>query len=247
MKKLLLYFCFVLLLLSAGCSKSEPAKPPAPGIGRLQGVRMEIPDEYQFFSVEYEVDEIWTNPPKRHAPGPDVPIRSFSLLLHLPDFAPQNKENEASWLGWKGQDARNNEWIQVGVTPLDGIGKDPARWFSGYIDRLMDGQVEWTWGKANWYFEREGKLVHGLVNEKKIGPDYSKISTSDNTETFYDPQRATTYIVCGTGAGGTKFCRHRFVIPDINALVTASYAKNNLASWRDIQDNVCRIVLSFRK
>jgi len=238
--------CLALALAVTACSKSDmPPKQAMPGIGRLSGVQLSIPAEYQFFPVEYDGDEIWARPPKRHAPGPDVPIRSFSLLLHLPDFGPRIKGNEVSWLGQSGRDARNDEWIQVGVKPADGIGNDPAQWFSGLIQRRMEMQIARIHSKANWYFRREPKPVYGLINEKKIGPDYSKISI-ENNETFYDPKRATTYIVCTTGPGGADLCQHEFIIAELGALVTVDYARTNLREWGNIQSNVRHIVLSFR-
>ena len=60
----------------------------------------------------------------------------------------------------------------------------------GWTDRLAS--------QARMAFERQPGLVNGLVYEKKIGPDYSKIS-ADNVDIFYDVNRSTTYIVCGTG------------------------------------------------
>ena len=215
-------------------------------MGTIHGVRMVIPAEYKFFGVEYEGDDIWSSPPRRHTPGPDVPIRSFGILLHLPDFAPLNDANRDSWAGRKGHDAKVNEWTQVDVKPIDGVWKDTARWFSEFfITRRMEGKVEWR-RNHDWYFEKQPKSVYGLVNEKLIGPDYSEISVW-NEEIFYDPLRSTTYIVCGAGAGGTKFCHQTFIIPELGVLIDANYAKNNLKNWRDIQENVRRIVISFKQ
>lgn len=234
------------MLTVCGCRKQDaPQKQAVPGIGRLGGVRISIPAEYQFFPVEYMGDDIWARPPKHHARGEDVPIRSFSILLHLPDFAPRTGANEDSWSGKYGETAKDNDWIQVGVEPTVGIGDDPAQWFSWFIRQRMDAQVEWIAGKANWYFQKEAGLVFGLVNEKKVGPDYSKISV-DNKEVLYDKNRTTTYIVCGAGAGGAKFCKQEFLIFEIGALASVHYAKENLKSWTTIQKNVRRIVLSFR-
>jgi hypothetical protein len=238
---------FLICLFASACSRGDGGSQPAPGIGSIYGTRIVIPAQYKFFPVEYEGDDIWARPPTRHVPGPDVPIRSFSLLLHLPDFAPLNRENRASWLGLKGEDARSNEWINAGIQPLRNIDKaHPDRWFSDFfITRQMQGELGWR-VQQGWYFHRQSDTIYGLVNEKKIGPDYSKIS-GENTEVFYDPDRATTYIVCGTGAGFTKFCDQHFTIPELSVLVDVFYAKQNLASWKTIQDNVRHLVLSFRK
>ncbi|WP_368623868.1 hypothetical protein [Paraburkholderia sp. BR13444] len=245
MRKTLITFLVAFSLGTAGCSRVEPAKPPMPGMGTIHGVRMVIPAEYKFFGVEYEGDDIWARPPKRHAPGPDVPIRSFSIMLHLPDFAPLNDSNRDSWIGRKGRDARRNEWTQVDIQPIDGIGSDPGRWFSDLIDRQKIGQISWR-PKHDWYFQKSPNAMYGLINEKKIGPDYSKTSV-DNIEIFYDPLRSTTYIVCGAGAGGPKFCHQTFTIPELGILLDANYAKDNLKYWREIQKNTRRIVISFKQ
>jgi hypothetical protein len=230
----------------AACSKGNGRQPDPPGMGAIHGVRMVIPAEYKFFGVEYEGDDIWAHPPKRHSPGPDVPIRSFSILLHLPDYAPLNEANDASWAGLKGHDAKVNEWTQIDIKPIDGVWKDTAKWFSDFlIARQMEGKLEQQ-VEHDSYFKRESMLTHGLVNEKIVGPDYSKISIR-HVEVFYDPHRSSTYIVCGTGAGGTKFCNQTFLIPELGVLVNANYAKSNLINWEDIQKNVCRIILSFKQ
>jgi hypothetical protein len=217
-----------------------------PGIGAIHGVRIRIPAEYKFFPVEYEGDEIWARPPRRHAPGPDVPISSFSLLLHLPDFGPLTSANRASWAGLNGRDARRNEWIVTGGEPIEGVERDSSRWFSGFIGRRMDGQIDWR-RKQGWHFERQPELVNGLVYEKKIGPDYSKIST-DNVDIFYDVDRSTTYIVCGAGTiapGGANTCKQWFLIGKLGLLASASYTRANLDKWMEIQRNVIGLVESF--
>ncbi|WP_429295216.1 hypothetical protein [Paraburkholderia atlantica] len=246
MSKTLITFLVAFSLGTAGCSRVEPAKPPMPGMGTIHGVRMVIPAEYKFFGVEYEGDDIWARPPKRHAPGPDVPIRSFSIMLHLPDFAPLNDSNRDSWIGRKGHDAKRNEWTQVGIHPIEGVWKDTGRWFSDfYITGHMEGKIEQQFERDS-HFNKEPTLVHGLVNEKIVGPDYSIVSIR-HVEIFYDPNRSTTFIVCGTGAGGPNYCHQTFLVPELGVLVDAVYAKSNLKYWGDIQKNLTRIVISFKQ
>jgi hypothetical protein len=244
--KILPVFCLAIGLILTACQKESGVTLQQPGIGALHGSRISIPPEYQFFPVEYVGDDIWARPPKRHDPGPEVPIRSFSILLHLPDFAPRNQSNEASWIGANRGDAHTKEWINVDVQPLDNIDtKNSHRWFSEFfITRQMDGQISWTRGQENWYFVRQENQVFGLINEKKVGPDYS-IPHPDNTETFYDPARGKVYIVCGTGAGFKKYCHQYFIIPELSAVIDVFYEKNNLSSWETIQKKVNSLVLSF--
>lgn len=241
---LLLLTAFVLTVTLAYYSKDKARNQP--GIGAIHGVRIKIPAEYKFFPIEYEGDEIWARPPKRHAPGPDVPISSFSLLLHLPDFGPLNSTNRASWAGLKGREAKRNEWVVAGGEPIEGAGRDSSRWFSGFIGRMMGPESDWR-RKQGWHFERQPELVNGLVYEKKIGPDYSKIST-DNVDIFYDVNRSTTYIVCGAGAtapGGAHTCKQWFLIGKLGLLVSASYTRANLDKWMEIQRSVIGLIDSF--
>jgi hypothetical protein len=234
---------FLLSFVLSLCWHAGKQPPSQPGIGSIHGMRLEIPAEYVFFPVEYDGDEIWTQPQKRHEPGPDVPIRSFSLLLHYPNFAPLSDQNRDSWNGRKGPNARANEWIDVGVRPIDGIGNDAPLWFSKFIKDRMDTQVSGR-PENDWYFKRQPGLVYGLVSEKKIGPDYSKISM-ENADIFYDEDRSRTYIKCGAGAGGEKFCKQEFIINKLDVLVTAHYSRDNIKDWRVIQNQVSAIVLSF--
>jgi hypothetical protein len=244
LKSGVLFIILVSLFLTLSvCSQGKKPNSSRPGIGSINGTRFVIPAEYKFFPVEYEGDDIWAQPPKRHAPGPDVPIRGISLLLHYPDIVPLNKENRSSWDGRKGAAAKDNEWIVAGIEPTREIGKNSALWFSRFIDGRMDAQISWR-SKRDWYFEKQPDLVFGLVNEKKIGPDYSKISV-DNVEVFYDEDRSKTYIKCGAGAGGTKFCNQEFFIEKYGLLVDAFYAKENLRSWNMVQIELTRLILSF--
>jgi hypothetical protein len=241
---ILLLTAFLMTVALARCSKEKALNQP--GIGSIHGVRIMIPAEYKFFPVEYQGDEIWANPPRRHAPGPDVPISSFSLLLHLPDFGPLNSSNRASWAGLNGREAKRNEWIVTGGEPIDGIGRDSSQWFSGFIGRMMGAESDWR-RKQGWHFERQPGLVNGLVYEKKIGPDYSKIST-DNIDIFYDANRSTTYIVCGAGVtapGGAHSCTQWFLIEKLGLLASAYYTRANLDRWMEIQRNVVELVDSF--
>ncbi|CAB3752663.1 hypothetical protein [Paraburkholderia solisilvae] len=237
----LLIFSFLMLSVFSQGKKPNSSRS---GIGSIHGTRFVIPSEYQFFPVEYEGDEIWGRPPKRHIPGPDIPIRAFSILLQYPDFSPVNRENRRSWSGRKGSFTRENEWIDVQVEPVKELGSDVPAWFKRFIANRMDAEISWR-PKHDWYFERQFELVYGLVKEKKVGPDYSKISVS-NVEVFYDKERSGTYISCGAGAGGMKFCEQEFIIPELGVIASVHYAKNDLENWKIIQDEVTRIVLSFR-
>jgi hypothetical protein len=245
-KKMFLLLVVALALTSIWEQFSREKARKQPGIGAIHGIRIMIPAEYKFFPVEYEGDEIWAQPPQRHAPGPDVPISSFSLLLHLPEFGPLNEANRASWMGRKGDDARRKEWIVAGGEPIEGVGQDSSKWFSGFIERRMHGEVDWR-RKQGWHFERQSDLVNGLVFEKKIGPNYSKISTN-NVDIFYDVNRSSTYIVCGTGAivaGGANTCEQWFLVGRLDVLVSVSYTRANLDKWMEIQDNVIKLIDSF--
>jgi hypothetical protein len=236
---ILLLTAFVMTVALARCSNEKALNQP--GIGSINGIRIVIPAEYKLFPVEYEGDEIWENPPQRHRPGPDVPIRSFSILLHFPDYAPLNSENRISWVGRSSEN--DNSWIDVGVDPLEKSPDSSPDWFSGYIERMMKSEINGS-HEPVWFFERSSALSHGLIHERKMGPDYTKMSI-DNVDVFYDVNRSETYVVCGAGAGGPKFCHQRFVMPELGGLVDVHYARENLPKWKEIQDNVKRLIGSF--
>ncbi|MGF6734341.1 hypothetical protein OKW50_006513 [Paraburkholderia youngii] len=132
------------------------------------------------------------------------------------------------------------------IHPIEGVWKDTQRWFSDfYITRQMEGKIEQQF-ESDSHFKKEPMLVHGLVNEKIVGPDYSMVSIR-HVEFFYDPNRSATSIVCGTGAGGPNYCHQTFLIPELGVLVDARYAKSNLKFWESIQKNIRRIVISFKQ
>jgi hypothetical protein len=156
---------------------------------------------------------------------------------------PLSHQNRESWYGRKGKNARANEWIIVGVEPITNIDTDTRAWFSRFIHNSMDAQLSGRF-RRSWYFERQTNPVYGLINEKKIGPDYSTIS-SDNEEVFYDRDRSKVYIKCSVNPNIIKTCEQEFIIPKLEILAKIHYGKDNLKDWNLIQDEITRIVLSF--
>ncbi|WP_153099062.1 hypothetical protein [Paraburkholderia hayleyella] len=80
-KNFLMAIGLATVFIFAGCKDKIDSHTAQPGIGSINGIQVVIPAEYKFFPVQYKGDEIWINPPVRHAPGADVPIESFGLLL----------------------------------------------------------------------------------------------------------------------------------------------------------------------
>ncbi|WP_174769683.1 calcium-binding protein [Paraburkholderia bonniea] len=232
MKKILIGIGLAAVIFWAGCLREGNKKPAEPGIGSMNGVRLVIPADYQFFMIQYEGDRIWANPPVRHPPGPDVPIVEFTLLLHYPDFSPLNRSNQASWLGIKGSKAKNDEWIVVGVEPDVQTEKDPSVWFPKMIGRFLDGENT----------EVQPELFFGLVSEKgkKIIDSEER---SGEKEYFYDPGKTIAYIECNKYAVAS--CKHWFAISEIKAIVKIRYSKNNLKDWRKIQEKITGMIASF--
>ena len=99
-------------------------------------------------------------------------------------------------------------------------------------------------------FIRQDTRVFGLVhrvspqqadNEDKVGVD----------ELFYDDKDWTTFITCKTYhpriAPFDTFAHytHYFVIPTLKVVAEATYVRADLSRWREIEDNVRKIVDSF--
>ncbi|WP_153099397.1 hypothetical protein [Paraburkholderia hayleyella] len=225
------------VFIFAGCKDKIDNHTAQPGIGSINGIQVIIPAEYKFFPVQYKGDEIWSNPPVRHAPGPDVPIESFSLLLHYPDFAPLNRSNQASWLGRSGEKTQRLEWITVGINPWQNSkNQTPAAWFKKYIDLSIN--IEETRFQPGLFF--------GLQHEKSFKP-VNPNSKLGRKEIFYDHDKKSTYIECGDGSNPPEICDHTFIVPEIEAIVDVRYAKENLEHWENIQQKISELIVSFRR
>ncbi len=82
--------------------------------GSIHGVRLNIPEHYLFFPVEYDGESVWT-------PGQEQPVRTFdsqisnfAVYVQWPEFKPRLPDNEKSYLA-SLREPGAHDWFRVAL------------------------------------------------------------------------------------------------------------------------------------
>jgi hypothetical protein len=256
-KKTAFSIVFASILVVACIRVSAPLKhiePDTPTLGNLNGVSMAIPRKHQFFPVEYEGDDIWnsewlkTN--SSRVPTQDMKIRTFSLLLHLPDYAPLNFENEKSWRIDKTHYGFNQDWITVGISSNNhGACLEQKDWFKKYVERVKAGNSKFA--SAVWHYEIADENIYGLRHEVLVGPTSTKVEFMEqqsHKEFYSDTQNWSTKIECQrmfVAPFLETSCEQRLIIPELDSFITIEYNPKHIKDWREMQAKVISIIYGF--
>jgi hypothetical protein len=235
-------------------SNSHRIPPDTPTLGNLNGISMTIPYKYQFFPIEYEGDDIWDaeweKKNRNRIAKPDMKIRAFSLLLHLPDYAPLSNENGYSWRHNKTPYEFNPDWITVGVTWNNNRAKLMEKdWFRRYVERSKEANLMPQ--LANWHYEIADENIYGLIHERLVGPtptDFLFSSQSTHKDFYSDAQHRTSKIECQrmhVKPFAVTTCEQTYVIPELDSFITIEYNQQHLTEWRQLQDKVSLIIEEF--
>ncbi len=109
-------------------------------------------------------------------------------------------------------------------------------WFKEYIARCIN--IE------------KIHLQPGLIFELSRGENFEITNPNkniDKKEIFFDVEKKTTYIECGSRKNSPQICDQTFIAPEIEAIVHINYAKENLDNWKNIQKNIIERLASFKR
>ncbi|CAB3799661.1 hypothetical protein [Paraburkholderia fynbosensis] len=227
--------------------------PNSPTFGKLNGMPMAVPVKYQFFPIEYEGDDIWNaewlRKNRNRVPTPDMKIRTFSLLLHLPDYAPFNSENGDSWHHQKNRYGFNQDWITVGIMWNNNRGKIHEKgWFKHYIDDVRESNVKFSSAASHYEIAQN---IYGLHHEVMVGASSNdrQFSWQSMHKDFYaDIQDQSAKIECEQMVVPPYVpttCEQTFIIPELDSFVDIKYNPQHLKDWRQIQKQVTSMVKTF--
>ncbi|WP_321900119.1 hypothetical protein [Paraburkholderia heleia] len=206
-------------------------------VGTMNGVPLNIPEEYLLEPVHY----LSNSQNQNH----DNEIAIFEIRVRLADFRPITTENDRKEWNFDMSRARPSyweNWLTVGFDnrhPVnksinknlpDGLRQDPAHWGPFILDKTK------PYGLSHYASTQtiDSSQVHGRM------------------EYFYDGQ-SLTQIVCETSrikvAPFSTYdrCNHRFLIPQLNVMAEAIYAKKDLPRWKEIEQHVIEITNRFVK
>lgn len=230
--------------------------------GRINGIKVAIPQQYQHFSPEYLGESPWIP----HGPRPkrtfDSPMRSFSVYVQLPDMKPRSPETEASFLeSFKKVD---NPWISAGVD-VALVGENPPppeegiRRLAVHVLRAYDPM------RKNCRFVRQPELRYGLAEYVTQCPDLEALlreeervgRSREGASWFYeriyieaDSKEHPVFIRCGflppENKEGLGSCQHYFPVPELKVIGHVTYHTEFLRQWRDTQIKLQKLFVSFR-
>lgn len=233
-----------ILLLLIFMPRAKPAATKA--VGRIGGVSVSVPRQYQFFPITYKGEDIWSG---KHLPGKptlDTPISTISLLVRLTDMSPETPGNRAE-REKAIRDYDKRVWVDV---QIEGHGAPEDPWAKAVVERIKDYTSKDRW--IGWKYEMAGSR-YGLTEELLVGGDKDrrKKRWGQDKSLMYDEGVWSTYIQCDTNEIKYNMrhrCRQSFSLkPKINAHVYVEYDSINLKDWKIIQERLSQLIYSFVK
>ena len=222
----------------------EATGETCPSVGRMNGVKLAVPQHYLLGPKGYKgVDiwnaESWAKRPKTNSF--DNEWDNFAIRLRLTNFKPietfKDKADYGKLGSIIGPPPPENRWIHVGIRALD----KPYTFENTVRLWLKDDAKRGPFTKQ----ADEWSLKHYL-SEQPLGPRQSK------WEFLYD-EAFSTFLSCERvvlidpphtpGAS----CQLSFSLPDIQASIEIDNFgdRSDLARWPEIQSEVLRVLRSF--
>lgn len=229
-------------------SLSNPLSGAPPAVGNLNGVKIAIPREYMLFGVQYMGEDVWKPKPRTTAPSFDTPIQSFSMLLRLSDLEPIRTPQDMADYQASQHRVASPTWSIIGVSsePDEPVINNAMEWTKIVVehrrspfDTEHDRNVDTT--------ENIYGLSHSYIEHYKANPGQKLFEQRPHT--YYDAKNWSGLIVCRDPLPEhvMKFhhCTQSFFNKELKAHIEVSYDIDQLPRWKDIQEKISKIVLSF--
>lgn len=225
---------------------------PKDVIGDFGGLKVRIPRHYAEY-VEYDDDPSFGE--KRQGPVPertfDSRLSSFGMEVRFPDM--KGLENWDLRQEHRAYDLNpDNPWIYIGINAGEHYPTLGAKARNGLAKKLWQKSDDW-WGHN---FEQEPGDFYGLEKYVVTGLDPRNGKPARESDETYDiyiyrdtsSGDVETYISCGKTSvpGGIARCDLDFGLePNAKVAVTVSFYPKLLPRWREIQESVRTLLLSF--
>jgi hypothetical protein len=229
-----------------------------PAVGNVGGVKLAIPQAYLFGPVVYAGDDIWSTAPRKsrkQRPAFANEMENFAILVRLSNFRPiETRRDREDFQKLESKTALaypppQDRWIVVGLKSSSAyVSPDCRSGMRCYFEGILKDQAGWG------PFVRQRDKAYGLDHYLSLQRPTLKLPGGGFDEFFYEPSGENSLITCSNKPmtasphAPLEFCDHDFVIPELGVGVTVHYlhpAKEELPRWRDVEQNIRRIVKSF--
>ncbi len=233
------------------------AQPGARGyaVGSLNGVKVRIPAEYQFFGVQYEGENAFDKTTWRKMPATmDTPITEFSILLRASNFEPRrNPQDHKDWVAEGSNFENKTDWLNIGVQHHSAANITPRtfvdKWHSSTVEQLHTRGA----GGLIYDLKTQPDSLYGLqVNIPIERPNQPQPKFKWHEDHLYlTPKESKEQAVVSCTPPEEHhpkkiwFCEQRFLLARIASTVTVRYRIDQLPRWQEIQTKVSVIVNSF--
>lgn len=228
------------------------AQPGSQGyaVGSLNGVRVRIPAEYQFFGVQYEGENAFNQKTWRKTPATlDTPITTYSILLRASNFEPRRTpQDHKDWVVDGHYIGPETRWFSVGVYPDHKPDDTPQLRVSEWRIRLIES---WKVKPSQHDAKTSPQLHYGLQldepvlrsgSPKPYWPEILIYTTKPDSP-------LQTLIHCQPPSekdiNPLWRCEQNFDVKNARAGVKVRYQIDQLPRWQEIQTKISAIVNSF--
>ncbi len=222
----------------------EVTHETCPSLGRMNGVKLAIPQHYLLGPKGYKGVDIWSAESYKKRPQTesfDNELDNFAVRIRLINFKPIETFKDTDDYGKLGSligvPPPENRWIHVGIEA---------------DDRDLDFKTTvagWLKDEAGWGPFVAQPEVWGLkryLSSEQPSPDKTQ------WEFFYNDQ-STVFANCQNNLmkyppyGRLAFCKLQFFAPELRAKIIVSNIQNreDLARWAEIEREVRKVIQSF--
>jgi len=228
------------------------AQPGAQGyaVGLLNGVKVRIPAEYQFFGVQYEGENAFDKTTWRKTPATmDTPITSFSMLLRASNFEPRHTpQDHKDWVADGYYIGPETRWFSVGVYPDHKPDDTPQQRVSEWRTSFIES---WKVQPSKHDAKTSTQMHYGLQLDEPVLRQGSPKPYSPEIIIYTTKPSSPLQALIHCQPPGEKDinplwrCEQNFDVKGARAGVRVRYKIDQLPRWQEIQTKVSTIVNSF--
>lgn len=222
----------------------EVTREACPSLGRMNGVKLAVPQHYLLGPKGYKGIDIWNAESYKKRPQTnsfDNELDNFAIRIRLTNFKPietfKDRDDYGKLGSLIGVPPPENRWIHVGITAFErdlnfkatvaGWLKDESSW--GPFVRQPD-----AWGLSR-YLSVQPLSAANSQWEFLFDAEFSRFVRCENSVLMFPPNSPRAS------------CRLRFFVPEIKAQIDISNfgERADLARWPEIEREVRKVIQSF--